>query len=83
MIKCRAEDLQPFRALCELLFDGFWSSDLLDSKKDDAPTMVSRWGVRANMLGWPFVSYNTSIAIYRLEDFFTLNGERRLPECQL
>lgn len=83
MIKCRAEDFQPFRALCEVLFDGFQSSDLLVSIKDDAPNVISTRGVWANLLGQPFDSYNTFLAIYRLEDFFTLISARRLTECPL
>ena len=83
MIKCRAEDFQPFRALCEVLFDGFQSSDLLVSIKDDAPSVISTRGVWAKLLGWLFVSYNTFLAINRLEDSFTMRSERILSQHQL
>ena len=83
MIKCRAEDLQPFRALCEVLFDGFQSSVLLGYIKDDAPDAINNWGVWAKLLEQLFCSYNTSLAIYRKEDFFTLNGAEILTQHQL
>ena len=83
MIKCRAEDFQPFRALCEVLFGGFQSSVLLVSIKDDASSVISTRGVWAKLLEQLFCSYNTSLAIYRKEDFFTLNGAEILTQHQL
>jgi hypothetical protein len=83
MIRFRAEDASLFRASCEMLFYSFLSSFLLASLKDDAPSVISTGGDRANWIATTFDSNNTSYAIYRKEDSFTLNGARRLSQSPL
>lgn len=83
MLKFRAQAVESFTALCEVLFDFFQSAALLQFIKDEAPNVVNDWGIRAKVPARSFISNINSSAIYRKEYSFTLRSERMLTVCHL